>query len=133
MHERKEAWVYVLETAAEFITENLHQVCRTNVTCEIAGGEVPELAPRFEHFTSNIASERMDLIIGAAAGLKREQAKQLLDAEKVFVNGRLVTRAGHRINTGDELVIRGFGKYIFDGVETTTKKGRLVVSFKKYC
>ena len=129
----KEAWIFVLDTAVEYLSENLVQIRHTTVCCEPAAGEVPELAPQFLNMTVNIASERLDLIIAAAAGLKREQAKKLLDAEKVFVNGRLVSSPGHKLKEGDEFVIRGFGKYIYAGIEGTTKKGRVVVSLKKYC
>lgn len=129
----KEAWMFVLESAAHFIMENLTQVRHDPVVCELVTGEIPELVPRFESITANIASERLDLLIGAATGMKREAARKLLDADKVFINGRLVASAGHKMKPGDELVIRGFGKYIFDGVETTTRKGRLVVKLRMYC
>lgn len=128
----KEAWVFVLDTAADYIITNLTQIRHTQVVCEPVAGEVPELAPQFQNMTVNLASERLDLILAAAAGLKREQAKKLLDSEKVFVKGRLVTSPGHKLREGDEFVIRGYGKYIYSGIESTTKKGRIVVQLKKY-
>lgn len=128
----KEAWVYVLDSAVDFITRNLTQVRHNNVVCEAVDTEVPELVPKFQTLEANIASERLDLILAAAAGSKREEAKKLLSAEKVFVNGRLVTSPGQKLREGDELVIRGFGKYIFDGVSGTSKKGRLFAVLRKY-
>ena len=128
----KEAWLLVLDASADFIKENLTGVRRNDVICEEVSGEIPGLTPRFENITANIASERLDLIIGAAANIKRENAKKLLESEKVFVNGRLVTSSGHRLKNGDEIVIRGFGKYIYDGAGGTSRKGRLYVSLKKY-
>lgn len=128
----KEAWVFVLDTALEYIKENLTQIRHTQVVCEEVTGEVPELAPRFLSMKVNLASERLDLIAAAAAGIKREQAKKLMDSDKVFVNGRLASSPGHKIKAGDEIVIRGFGKYIYEGIEGTTRKGRIAASLRKY-
>lgn len=128
----KEAWIFVLETAEDYIRENLTQISRTQVVCETVTGEVPELTPRFSEKTVNLASERLDLILAAAADIKREQAKKLLDSEKVFVNGRLASSPGYKLKEGDEFVIRGFGKYIYGGAEGTTKKGRIMAVIRKY-
>ncbi len=128
----KEAWMYVLESAADFITEHLTQVRHTAVVCEPVSGEVPELKPRFQKIEANIASERLDLILAAAAGFKREEAKKVLAEDKVFVNGRLAASPGQKLKEGDELVIRGVGKFIFDGIAGTSKKGRLFALMRKY-
>lgn len=128
----KEAWVFCLESIADFLCEQLIQVRHTNVICERTHGEVPELAPKFESMQLNIASERMDLVVAGASGTSRDVAKKLLSDEKVFVNGRVVSSAGHKINEGDELVIRGFGKFIYDGVSSTSRKGRCNIALRKY-
>ena len=128
----KEAWVFCLESIADFLCEQLVQVRHTNVICERTSGDVPELAPKFEPMQLNIASERMDLVVAGASGTSRDAAKKLLNDEKVFVNGRVVTSAGHKINEGDELVIRGFGKFIYDGVSSTSRKGRCNIALRKY-
>ena len=128
----KEAWVYVLENIVEYLCENLKQIRHTNVVCELADGDVPELLPVFQTIQFNIASERLDLLIGGAAGISREAAKKLLADEKVFVNGRVITSAGHKLKEGDELVIRGFGKYVYYGTVSVSRKGRNNVVLKKF-
>ena len=128
----KEAWVFCLDSIADYLCEQLTQVRHTNVICDRTNGDVPELAPKFQSMQLNIASERMDLVVAAASGTSRDTAKKLLNDEKVFVNGRVITSAGHKINEGDELVIRGFGKFIYDGVSSTSRKGRCNISLRKY-
>lgn len=129
---RKEAWILVFDSIAEYILDNLFQVRHTNVSCEIVSGEVPQLQPSFESLHMNLASERIDLLIAAAANVKREAAKKLLSDEKVFVNGKTVLSAGYKLKAGDELVIRGSGKFIYDGIESETKKGRINIRLRKY-
>ena len=128
----KEAWMYVMDTAVDFITESLTEIRHTPVICEEVSDEVPELAPSFQTMHVNVASERLDLFLAAATSLNREDAKKLLRDRKVFINGRLADSAGDRLRPGDELVIRGFGKYLYDGIASTTRKGRINITLRKY-
>ena len=126
------AWIFALYSIVPFICENLLQVRHTPVFCTEAKEDVPELAPRFEVIHENISSERSDLLIACIAGCSRENAKKLIAQEKVFVNGRLLLSVSHRLNEGDEIVVRGFGKYIYDGITSRTRKDRLNISLRKY-
>lgn len=127
-----EAWVLVMENIAEFMVENLTKIRHTDVMCEIEEGEVPELKPDFITMNFNVASERIDLIVAACAGGGRAEAAKLLKEERIFVNGRTISAPGHKLKEGDELVIRGSGKYIYDGIKGTSRKGRLNITVRKY-
>lgn len=128
----KEAWLFALEQIVPFICENLVRVRHTNVSCSMVNGDIPELEPRFETMHANIQSGRADLIVAAVTDGSRETAKKLIAAEKVFINGRLLTSSSHRLKSGDEIVVRGSGKYIYDGIVSTTRKDRLNISLRKY-
>ena len=128
----KEAWVFVLGSASEFIKNELTSVGKDNVRCEEVTSDIPDLVPEFKTVTVNIASERIDLIVASAAGISRGSAKKLISDERVFINEKAVTSSGHKINRGDTIVIRGFGKFIYDGITGTTRKNRLNVVIRKY-
>lgn len=127
-----QAWVYVLESAVDFLTKNLTSVRHTSVICKEEDGNIPELEIKYQTINANLASERLDLIIAAVTGLKREQAKSLLANQKVFLNGRLIESSGKAIKEGDEITVRGFGKFIYDGIDSTSRKGRLNITIRKY-
>ena len=127
----KRAWFFCLSQAAEMITSSLAQVRRTAVSAEISAPDVPELQPRYLPLRLNVASERLDAVTAAFAGLSRTQAEKLFSAEKVFVNGRTVTDRSARLKEGDTLSVRGFGKAVYDGIEYETKKNRLWVRLRK--
>ena len=129
---KKEAWVFALDTIVPFLCENLTQVSHTMVLCEEVCEDVPELAPQFQAFSFNAASERMDILLSQVTGQNREDAKKLIKDDKVFINGLLVMSAGHKLRKGDEIVVRGYGKYIYDGVTSTTRKGRCNITLRKY-
>ena len=128
----KRAWIFCLESAAGMLTDSLTQVRRTAVKAEKASPDIPELKPVYAPQRLNIASERMDAVVAAFTGVSRGQAEKLFDAEKVFINGRVVTNRSARLKEGDILSVRGFGKAVYDGVERETKKNRLWVVLRKY-
>ena len=127
----KRAWFFCLSSAADMITSSLVQVRRTAVSAAVTKADVPELQPRYMPLRLNVASERLDAVAAAFAGLSRAQAEKLFSAEKVFVNGRMVTDRSARLKEGDILTVRGFGKAVYDGIEHETRKNRLWVLLRK--
>ena len=127
----KRAWFFCLSQAAEMIAFSLAQVRRTAVSAAVTAPDVPELRPQYLPLRLNVASERLDAVAAAFAGLSRAQAEKLFAAEKVFVNGRTVIDRSARLKEGDTLSVRGFGKAVYDGIEHETKKNRLWVRLRK--
>jgi RNA-binding protein YlmH len=78
-----------------------------------------------------VSSERLDAVIAAFANLSRGQTDKLFAAEKVFVNGRMITDRSARLKEGDIFSVRGFGKAVYDGIEYETKKSRYMVRIRK--
>ena len=127
----KKAWFFCLSQAAEMIASSLTQVRRTAVAATVTGPDVPELQPVYLPLRLNVASERLDAVTAAFAGLSRGQAEKLFHAEKVFVNGRMTADRSAWLKEGDVLSVRGFGKAVYDGIEHETKKNRLWVRLRK--
>lgn len=128
----KEAWLFCLDSVADYIVENLTQAGRTDLQCTIVDEDVPDLAPSFEHITGNVASERIDLVLASAVGGGREAIKRLMKEGRIFLNGQAVNSPGHHMKAGDVFVVRGQGKFIYDGITGTTKKGRCNIAIRKY-
>lgn len=127
----KRAWFFCLASAAELLISSLDQVRRTAVTAEITAADVPELRPRYAPQRLNVASERLDAVIAAFAGLSRGQADKLFAAGKVFVNSRMMTDRSRTLKEGDVISVRGVGKAVYDGIDHETKKSRYMVRLRK--
>lgn len=127
----KRAWFFCLAPAAGMLASSLEQVRRTAVVAEITAADVPELQPRYAPMRLNVASERLDAVIAAFAGLSRGQADRLFAAGKVFVNGRMAEDRSRTLKEGDVLSVRGTGKAVYDGIEYETKKSRYMVRLRK--
>ena len=127
----RRAWFFCLASAADMLASSLAQVRRTAVAAEITTADVPELQPRYAPVRLNVASERLDAVISAFAGISRGQADKLFAAGKVFVNGRMTEDRSTRLKEGDVLSVRGTGKAVYDGIEYETKKKRYQVRLRK--
>jgi len=128
----KQAWFFCLDSAADFLISSLTRVRNTTVAASLSSAETPELRPRYEALRLNVASERLDAVLSAFAGISRAQSAPLFSGERVFVNGHVVIDRSMRLKEGDILSVRGFGKAVYDGIEHETRKSRLWVSLRKY-
>lgn len=128
----KQAWLYCLDSIADYLCENLTSVRHTAVRCHVETGDVPALAPQFQELRLNVASERIDAVTAAFIGKSRSSIGELFATGKVFVNSRAVADGSKLLKEGDVLSVRGFGKAVFDGVAGKSKKGRSYAVLRKY-
>lgn len=121
----KTGYLFCTERIAPYILDNLEKIKHTNVKCRILE-EIPEVlagvAAEEEHLTS---SERIDGIIAKLYNISRTQSLELFRGKKVFVNGRLNENNSCNLKSGDVVSVRGYGKFIYDGVMQETRKGKL--------
>lgn len=121
-------YLFCLDTIAGYIAENLTQVRHTTVKCELTD-HIPENAlPQPENNEIIVSSERLDVIVSAIYKMSRSQVLPLFHTEKVFVNGAVKQSPSATANIGDKISVRGYGRFIYNGVLRHTKKDRLVIS-----
>ena len=78
------------------------------------------------------ASERLDGVISAVYKLSRSQSQELIAAGRVFISGRLCETSAAQIPEGAIVSVRSVGRFIYEGIERETKKGRLRVLVRIY-
>ncbi len=127
-----QAHLLCMRTMADFLLEHLTSVKRNPVVCAFA--EFEDLAGQlvFTELTGTVASLRMDSLLALFMKKSRSSSASVLDSERVFVNGRLCTSHSLEPKEGDVISVRGIGKFIFDGVSSSTKKGRLLIKIRAY-
>ncbi|MDO4265815.1 MAG: YlmH/Sll1252 family protein [Eubacteriales bacterium] len=127
-----EAWIFCTTGVAGLITDELTRVRHTAVECERVSPAECSLFPKFEAMSVNVASERLDALVSAVFKLSRGVSAELIAAEKVFADGRILRQSGASLKEGMRISVRGYGKFIYDGMEHETKKGRLYVKVRKF-
>ncbi len=125
---------YVLckDSIYEYISDQLSTVRHTKVVCSEASFEDVEGNITYDIISGTVASIRLDSILTVAFKESREHMKNYILAEKVFVNGKCITRTDFILKEEDIVSVRGLGKFQFDSVGNETRKGRIYVKVKKY-
>ena len=119
------AYVFCLDTIAEYICDNLSKVKHTSVMCTVIDS-VPELATNEKiDKTIQIQSERIDAIISKVYNLSRSQSIPLFPEKRIFVNGRQCENNSYLCKDGDVITVRGLGRFDYVGVGGISKKGKL--------
>lgn len=131
------AVIFALSEMGEYICRELTRVRHTSVECSLLRMDEYRssdtgFTQEYEELSVNIASERVDAVTAAVYKVSRQKAADVIAAERVFINGRVVNSAGKPLKAGDRVSVRGTGKYIFDGINGTSRKGRLFADVRKY-
>ena len=79
-----------------------------------------------------MASLRSDSMIAQLFRLSRGDAAALFAKELVFINGGMAKSASSAPKEGDIVSVRGYGRFIFEGVSGASKKGKLIVKLKRF-
>lgn len=130
--DNKIAYVFVIDSMAEYVIQNLDKVKHTNVKVSRMEQIPKEISPHLEEKEIIAASKRLDVVIAKMYGLSRSKVLPLFAQHKVFVNGRLEESNSRMLKEADVVAVRGFGKFIFEKENYETKKGRLCLNIKEY-
>ena len=57
---------------------------------------------------------------------------QILEQERVFVNGQNETKPSKSVKIGDIITIRGKGRFVVKQLKGNTRSGRFVLEIEKY-
>ena len=97
------------------------------------GFSEPLPAPHsFKAVSATVASARLDCVTAALAGVGRGRAEELIIAGEVMINSVICKKVSQNVNEGDRLTVRGTGKFIIDDLGNVTRKGRRILSARKY-
>lgn len=125
-------YLFCLESISEYIVDNVNRIKHTTVKCEVIK-ELPDFINELpEEQEINVSSLRADAVVASIYKLSRNQATQLFNQEKVFINSKVAYKESLMLKDGDIVSVRGFGKFIFEGAIRKTKKDRNIVSVRIY-
>lgn len=126
------AILFAKEELAGYIMEHLTRIRHTTVRTSILPAFEDSYEPRYKELKGTVASVRLDTVLSLAYPLSRSKVTGLIEGARVFVNGKLVTSNGYRLKEGDILSVRKMGRIGYNGILSETKKGRYMVSIRKY-
>ncbi len=124
--------IFAAEHIQDFLIQNVTSIGKQKVKLTAAPADFTIPEPQFEYVRVTVASLRADAVISSLDRVSREQANRLIEGKMIQLNHCPLEKKTKEINAGDNLVIRGSGKWIVDACGNLTKKGRIVLECRKY-
>ena len=118
-------YVFAEEKIAEFITGELSRVKRTDVKASVIVSLPEGELYKTEQKRIQIQSERIDAVVAKVYSLSRDDSQALIKRSLVFVNGKEINSASYTPKEGDKVSVRGHGRFIYLGFDSTSRKGKL--------
>ena len=128
----KQAYLFCLDSIAEFICDNLTQIKHTHVKCTVTEDFEDLVQEEPETVTVQVQSLRVDAVLSKVYNMSREKSLGQFRAGKVFVDGRLCENNSRVLKAGETVNVRGFGKFTLKGEARETRKGKLAVEAAVY-
>ena len=126
------AVVFLSRDIAQFVKLNLAKVGGVGVTLEEGvNGNLPGHSTLCE-FSDTVASLRLDCVVAALASVSRNTACEMIESSLVLVNSLLCEKITKTVCENDKITVRGKGKFIIGDVSSQSKKGRIILNYKKY-
>ncbi len=126
------AVAFVLDEISDFVISQIDKVARVGVTLK-KGYELPlPSVEKLSEFSATVSSSRLDCVVSALCNCSRAAALLNIESGFVSVNSQICEKPTKSVFSGDAVTIRGVGKFIIDSITDKTRKGRIILKYKKY-
>lgn len=137
----KEAIIFIKSSIKEIIINDLKRVKRSEVIIKELDlikdydSYINLISFNYIDLKIKVISLRLDLIISKTFNLSREEVKEIINKERVFINGETITNPSYSFINKENIriSIKGIGKFIYVNKEDyLTKKNKYIVNIKKF-
>ncbi len=126
-----EAYLFVQEKTYAYLLDTLDAVGRASVLLTVEVSCPLSAAPKFSELAVTVSSMRADCIVTQIMRVGRNTACEAISQKYVKVDDLTVQKTDQILREGQEISVKGYGKYRI-GATRSTKKGRLAVTLLKY-
>lgn len=125
--------IFVTREIAKYIIQNLDRIGREKVKVSINNFDnILSKEENTKELKTTVASLRIDAIISSGIGVSREMSSKLIENQKVKLNYKMISNSAKKINVGDKISIRGYGRIELVEVLGETRKDRIRVILRIY-
>lgn len=125
-------YVFTSEDISDYILSELARIKHTDVKVSIVDNLPEGSLFRTKEKYIQLESERLDAAIAKILSLSRDDAQALFKKGLVFVCGRQIISPSHTPKENDVISVRGYGRMIYKGPQSTSRKGKLNVKIEVY-
>ena len=126
--------ILTIEDFSDILKQQLPTLTRfekSKITIEEIGN-LQKREMKMETIKIIVPSLRLDNFVSDLARTSRSKAVQMIEQERVFINGQNETKASKQLKLKDILTIRGKGRFLIKELAGTTRSGRNIVVVEKY-
>ena len=124
-------YIFSHEDIAPFIISELRRVKHTDVNVTAADAPCGELY-KTERRVIQVSGERLDAVIAKVFSLSRADAQLCFNRRLVFASGREISNTSYAPKPDEVISVRSFGRFIYRGVESLSRKGKLNAAVDLY-
>lgn len=127
------AYAFLHEDIADYVKENLRKIGNQGVkVTSVEDLSTVKVEREYKTIRAICASQRLDAVTAAAAGISRALSSGLIEGGKVKLNHREVCKGAELVKEGDLLSIRGHGRFVVYKFGGETRSSRRHITFKQY-
>lgn len=126
------AYLFALPEVADYIVANLESAGRATLKVSVATEALQLSPPEGESLRLTVQQQRLDAVLAAACRLSRGEAQRLIAAGLVKLNHVPQLRSDVRLNEGDLISARGYGRVHVTAFQGESRRGRQVVQVFRY-
>lgn len=125
-------YIFAKEDIAQYVMSELKRVKHTDVRLSLTESLPEGELYRTERKRIQANGERIDAVVAKVFSISRDDALSLFQKRLVFVDGRLCENNSYIPKRNEVISVRGYGRMIYLGYETTSKKGKLNIEVDLY-
>ncbi len=126
-------FVVVHNSVLPLVQDQLTSIGKNNVEIEVLP-QLPDCCtPHTKTISVPVSSNRLDNVLSKVFAISRESAQQLIEHDKVQIDGIVANKPTRALKIGESTSVRGYGKFVFDGTAGQSKKGKMYMQFSIFC
>jgi len=130
--EKEKGYLFAERRMAPHIADSLLSAGRIRLQLDVMDA-LPELEPpKGVEIHDTVHSMRLDAVIAAGFNLSRTDAAELIAAGRAKLRHLPTERTDARVQEGDAISLRGYGRLVVESIGNPTKKGRLPISMTRF-
>jgi RNA-binding protein YlmH len=127
----KQAFV-ISKELAPFIINEFQEINHVPITLKEMDLSMYSYEQSYIDYTITLDSKRLDLLVSKITSKARELAKLQIINGEIKVNQQVITKPTKQIVENDIVSIRKYGRVLIEDTKKRSKKGKIVLKYKKY-
>ncbi|WP_042349006.1 RNA-binding protein [Bacillus massiliigorillae] len=126
------AQIIVSKDIADYVIANITKIGQAGVTLALKDFQhVLEVEDDWQESVMTSSSLRLDSLFSSMANISRQKAQDFIAGGKVKVNHKVIEAKDFECQEGDQISVRGFGRYRIMSIDGKTKKEKWRIMFGK--